>query len=131
MAGELIGEFPPAARVLVLELHAGRSERIGFGGLRHADVLEACSGGFRLLGKLLALVRRRTVTAAADAKRACPLRIRETEMQRRKSTHGKADDVGLVDLKAIEHGADVVPGAGLAVAVNALRHIGGRKAAGV
>src|SRR5207247_1462623 len=38
---ELIGELTPAARVLVLELHARRPERIALGGLCHAFLLAA------------------------------------------------------------------------------------------
>ena len=52
-------------------------------------------------------------------------------MQRRESAHGQADDVGLVDLEAVEDGADIVAGARLGVSIHALRHVGGRKSAGV
>ena len=55
----------------------------------------------------------------------------ESEMQRRESAHGQADDMGLVDLQAVEHGADVVAGARLGIAIDALRHVGRRKAAGI
>ncbi len=129
MLGKLVGEFPPAARILVLELHAGRSECVGFGGFRHADVLEAHRSGFRLFGELFALVGRCAVAAAADRERARPIRISEAEMQRGKSAHGQANDVSLVDAEAIEHRANVVAGAGLGVAFDALRDVGGRKAA--
>src|SRR5712691_5172562 len=69
--------------------------------------------------------------AAADRKRARPIRISEAEMQRGKSAHGQADDVSLADVEAIQHGANVVARAGLGVALDALRYVGGRKAAGV
>src|SRR6476469_543395 len=44
ISSELIGELLPAARVLVLELHARWRERIGHGRLAHADLFEAAGG---------------------------------------------------------------------------------------
>ena len=52
MLRELIGEFAPAARVLVLELHARRPERVTFGGLGHAQLFEILGGGLGFFGEL-------------------------------------------------------------------------------
>ena len=47
----------------------------------------------------------------------------------REAAHGQADDVRLVDLQGIEHGADVVAGARLRIALDLGGHVGGRIAA--
>src|ERR1051326_4712453 len=108
MLRELIGEFPPAARILVLVLHPRRAERIALGGLLHAELLDALGGSLGLLGELLARLGRRAVAAAPDHDRARALRIDEAEMQAGESAHRQADDVRPVDFQRIEHGTDVV-----------------------
>jgi len=64
MLGKLRGEFPPAARVFVLKLDAGRAERVGFGCLRHGLLLELVCRRRRFGRKLHALVGCRAVPAA-------------------------------------------------------------------
>ncbi len=52
-------------------------------------------------------------------------------MQGGEPAHRDADDMRLVDLERVEHGADVVPGAVLRIARRVFRHVRGRVAAGV
>ncbi len=52
-------------------------------------------------------------------------------MQRGKTANRQADDMRLGDRERIQHGADVVAGAILRIALGILRHIGWRVAAGV
>ena len=42
MLFELVGKFAPAARILVLELHSRRPERVTFSGLGHAEFFRLC-----------------------------------------------------------------------------------------
>ena len=107
MLGKLPGELAPAARVFVLELHARRSERVGFCRLGHPR-LESPRRCFGFLCELGPLLRRSPIAAACDHQRTRPLRIREAEMQRRKAAHGKADDMCLVETQRVEHGAYVI-----------------------
>ena len=102
ISSELVGEFLPAARVLVLELHARRRERVAHRRLAHADLLEAPGGGLGFLRELRTLVGGCAIAAAADDQRQCALRIGEAEVQRRKSAHRQTDDVGLVDLQSVQ-----------------------------
>src|SRR6266567_4380646 len=131
MLGELISELPPAARVLVLELHARRPERIAHSSLRHADFLEAPRGGLGLGGELRPLVGRRPVAATSDYQRTSAIGIGEAEMQRRKTAHGQADHMRLVDLERIDDRLDVITCALLRVSFAVVRHVGGRIAAGI
>ena len=87
MLGELLGEFVPAARVLVLELDPRRPERIGLDRLRHALLEFPCGRlGFRC--ELLALIGRGTVAATRHHQRARALWIGEAEVERRETAHG-------------------------------------------
>src|SRR3981189_2951844 len=108
MPGELINEFAPATRVLVLVLDACRSERIAHGGWRRADLLKSARGGLGLCGELRLLVGRGTVAATGHHKRASAVRIGKAEMQRSKTTHGQAHDMRLVDAESIHDRPDVV-----------------------
>src|SRR5262249_10887096 len=114
---ELVDEFLPAAWILVLELHARRSERIGFGRLFHAGLLELSRRGLGFFGELLPLIRHRAVAAARHHQRTRALRVDEAEVQRREAAHGQADDMGLVDSQRVEHGTDVVARAVLRIAL--------------
>src|SRR5207302_2183684 len=92
MLGELLREFRPAARILVLELHARRAEGVfarRFGPVR----LERGGGRFALGTELVLLVRLGAVAAAGDDERARALRVRNAYMQRREAAHREADDV--------------------------------------
>ena len=71
------------------------------------------------------------VAASGDDQRASALGIGEAEMDGGEAAHRQADDVGLVDLERVEHGADVVAGARLRVLRDVVRHVGGRIAARV
>ena len=53
----------------------------------------------------------------------------EAKMQGGKAAHGKADDMGLIDLQMIQHRSDIIRGAGLRVFRHVLRHVGWRVAA--
>ena len=129
MLRELVGEFAPTARVLVLQLHPRRPQRIGFGRLGHVLLLEPSGAGLRLRGELRPRARARAIAAAGDDERAGALGIGEAEMGGREAAHGQADDVRLVDLQGIEHGADVVAGTRLGIALDLGGHVGGRIAA--
>ena len=52
-------------------------------------------------------------------------------MERGKAAHRDADDMRLGNAEPVEHGADVVAGAILRIALRVLRHIRGRITAGV
>src|SRR2546422_4791876 len=67
--GELFDEFLPAARVFVLELHAGWPERIGLGCLWHAGLFELPCRRLRFLCELLPLVGRGPIAAARHDQR--------------------------------------------------------------
>jgi hypothetical protein len=123
MLGELVDEFFPAAGILVLELHARRSERIGLGGLRHAGPLELACRSLRFLCELLTLVRRGPVAAARHDQRTRALRVGEAEVERREAAHGQPDNVGAVDLERIEHGTNVVARAVLRITLPIRRHV--------
>ena len=92
---------------------------------------EILGGGFRLLGKLAALVGRRAIAAAGHHQRAGALGVGKAEMQRGEAAHRQADDVRLVDLERVEHRADVVACALLRIALAVLGHVGWRIAARV
>ncbi len=62
---------------------------------------------------------------------ASALGIAEPEMQAGEAAHGEADDVRLVDLERIEHGADVVARPVLRIEFDLARHVRGRIAAGI
>src|SRR5665213_313465 len=94
---ELLDHFAPATRVLVLMLHAGRTDAVIFNGFP-AEGFKHFSGSLRFFGKLLAFIRGGAVTAAADHQRPRPVRVGEAEMQRRKTAHRQADDMGFFDL---------------------------------
>ena len=74
MFGKLIREFAPAARVLVLVLHARRAECITFGGPFHRQFFKALGRSFSFLSEFCALPRCRAVAAAGDDDRARPIR---------------------------------------------------------
>ncbi len=119
-------EFAQAARVLVLELHPGRAVGIGFGGLRHAELLEARRARLGFRGELGPHRGLGAVAASGDDQREGALGIGEAEMQGGEAAHRQADDMGLVDLEGIEHGADVVAGARLRI----LRDVSGTSEGG-
>ena len=52
-------------------------------------------------------------------------------MQRGKAAHRQADEVRGLDRQGVEHGADVVAGAVLRIALHVVGHVGGRIAARV
>src|SRR6266508_1819455 len=75
MLGELVGDFLPAARVLVLELHARGTDRVALACLGHAKCLEFLGRSLGFLNELLPLARRGAISAARDHERAYPVRI--------------------------------------------------------
>src|ERR1700720_3834517 len=111
MLGELIGEFSPSARIFILELDAGRTERITFGRFGHAALLKTFCCRLCLGSELRTLIGRCTIATAGYHQGSRPLRIGEAEVQCRKSAHGQANDVRLVNFKCIEYRADVITGA--------------------
>src|SRR5215510_16009714 len=131
MAGKLVGELLPAARILVLELNARRRRGVADRGLAHPHLLEPFCGGLGFLGELRPLVRRRAIAAAADDQRVRAIGVGEAEVQRGKPAHRKPDDVRTVELQCVENRLDVVAGAFLRIGVDAVRNIGGGKAASV
>src|ERR1700730_2594382 len=106
-------ELGVAARVLVFILNAGRPVGITFGKSRHAFAPYHAGDHIGFGPERLALVGFGAVTAAADAQRSRPLRMTQTEMQRRKPAHRKPYDMRLPLADVIEHGEDIVGGAGL------------------
>ena len=72
MLGELRGEFLPAARVLVLQLHAGRAERIARCNVGNTALLELLRNTFRLGTKAFFLPRLSAVAASRDHQRLGP-----------------------------------------------------------
>ena len=66
MPGEVRGEFVPAARVLVLELHPARALGIGLGGDAHPGALDQGDGLGGLVVELLALAGLGAIAAAGD-----------------------------------------------------------------
>ena len=129
MLGEIGGKFGPAARVLVLELHARRADAIGLRRDLHAGAFDQRRGLRGLVVKLLALAGLGAIAAAGDDQRQGALGIGKAEMQGRKPAHRDADDVRLADRQRVEHGADVVAGAVLRIARGVFGHIGRRVAA--
>ena len=123
---ELVGEFAPAARILVLELHARRPERVTFGGLRHALLLEILGGCLGFFGKLSALIGSSAIAAAGDHQRASAVRIGKAKMQSRKAAHRQSDDMRLVDFERVEHRTDVVTRPLLRVTLSVIGHVGWR-----
>jgi hypothetical protein len=79
----------------------------------------------------LAVARRRlgAVAAAGDHQRAGAVMVVHAEMHGGEAAHRQADDVRLVDLQRIHHGADVVARAVLRVLVDRVGHLGRRIAA--
>src|SRR5262249_22102655 len=123
MRRELIGEFLPAALILVLKLNASRPERVTFGSFRHTLLLELFGRGFGFGRKLRAFVRRSAIAAASDYQRPRPIWISEAEVQGRKSTHGKADDMRLIDVEGVEHHANIIAGPLLRIESSIFRNI--------
>src|ERR1019366_6002403 len=99
MLFELVGKFAPAAPVLVLELHARRPERVTFGGLRHALLLEILGGSLGFFGELCAFIRGSAIAAACDHQRASAVRVDKAEMQSCEAAHRQSDDMRLVDFE--------------------------------
>src|SRR3954471_19516491 len=97
MLGELLREFSPAARILVLELHARRAERV-FRRRVEPVRLEGRCGGFAFGAELRARVGSAAIAAARDDERARALWVGDADMQGRKPAHRKADDVGGLEL---------------------------------
>src|SRR4029079_18537032 len=131
MLGELIGELAPAARILVLMLHAGRAQRIALGRLLHGQLFEPLGRGFRFLGEFRALARRRAIAAARHHDRAGSVAVSEAEMKRAEAARRQADNMSLVDLQSIEHRANVIARALLRIFFLVFRDVGGRIAARV
>src|ERR1700738_3812207 len=121
MFGKLVAKFLPAARVLVLELHARGSERIALSRAHHAGLLEFLRGRFGFLREYSALVGRGAIAAAGNPQRPRAFRIGKAEMQGCEAAHREPDNVSLVELEPIEHGEDVVARAILEIAL----HTGG------
>ncbi len=100
-------------------------------GLAHPLAFDQRDGLGGLVVELLALAGLGAIAAAGDDQRQRAVGIGKAEMQGRKPAHRDADDMRLVDLERVEHGADVVPGAVLRIARRVLRHVRGRIAARV
>src|SRR4051812_19455614 len=126
--GELAGELGPAARVLVLELHARRAE--GVLGRGFAPVAEEGSGRRFALGpELVFLLRLGAVAAAGDYQRARTVRVRNAEVQRGESAHREPDHVRALDAEMVEHRESVVARMSLRIALAVLRDVRGREPA--
>src|SRR5215471_16519274 len=123
MFGELINEFPPAARILVLELNARWSERISLGGRGHAQLRESPRSGLSLGGELCPLIRGGAVAATGHHQRASAIRIGEAKMQCGKSAHRKPHHMRAVDLQRINYRLDVVARAVLRVFFGIVRYL--------
>ncbi len=117
------GELLPPIRVLVLELHARRPERVSLSGFRHPLLFERPRCRFGLGDELRPSLRRRAITAARDHQRQSARRIRETKVKRRERPHRKTHNVSLVDLQRIEHGPNVVAGTLLRILGKILRYV--------
>ena len=131
MPGEARGEFAPAARILVLQLHPARAEGIAPARGFHPLAFDQDDGPCRLVAELLALAWLGAIAAAGDDQGQSTVGIGEAEMQRGEPAHRDADDMRLVDRQGIERGANVVPGAGLRISRGIFGYIGGRVAAGI
>ena len=116
-----------AARILVFILNAGRPIGVAFGKGWHAISPYDAGNRVGFGPEGLALVEFSAVTAAADAERSRPLRMPQAEMQRREAAHRQSDDMRLPLADVIEHGEDIVGGAGLRIGGDMLRHVGGGK----
>src|SRR3954453_11862784 len=125
---ELVAEFLPAARVLVLKLHARWPKRVSLGRLRHAGFLERARRGLGLVCELLAFFGSGPVAAARDYQGASALRIGKAKMERSEAAHRKPDNMRLVELESVEDGADVVARAVLRITLG-FRHVRRRIAA--
>jgi hypothetical protein len=119
------------ARILRLELHPLRAAAIGLDEACDAFALDQLRILLRRRLELLVLRRMRAVAAARHGNRGRAVAVRHPEVQRGKRAHGKADYVRALDAERVEHAADVVPGAGLRVALEVLGHVGRRVAARV
>ncbi len=131
MLGEMGGKLGPAARVLVLELHPARADRVGLRGGLHPGILDQCRGLGGLVVELLPLARLGAIAASGNDQRQRSVGIGQAKMQRGKTTHREADDMRLGDPECLQHGADIVAGAVLRIALGILRHVGWRVAPGV
>src|SRR5438132_11350567 len=131
MLREMCRKLGPATRVLVLELHPARTDRVGLGGNLHPGILDQCGGLGGLVVELLALARLSAIAASGDDQRQCPVGIAQAEMQRGKTAHRETDGMRLGDPERVQHGANVVAGAVLRIALGILRNVGWRVAPGV
>ena len=132
MPGQRRGELRPAARVLVLELHPGRADRVPLGHLRRALGLERGRGGLALGAERVlarsgwrAVARRRPPPRTAT-RSGC----RERQVQRGEAAHGQADHVRPADAQAVQHRDRVGDRALLGVGRRVGGHVRRRVAAG-
>jgi hypothetical protein len=128
MLAQLLRELGPAARVLVLELHARGAERVLLRCLRPVR-FERCGRRLALGSEFVLLVGFCAVAAAGDDERARALRIREPDVQRREAAHRQSDHMRAFDLEVIQHRDRVVARVVLRVALRVVRNVRGRKPA--
>src|SRR5713226_3315913 len=110
MGGEAIGEFLPTARVLVLELHAARAERIHLREFLGALLFEIIGNLQRDAAKILLEFLLAAIAGAGDRERQRALGCAQTNMHGAEAAHREPDDVRLVDLEPVEHGHGIVGG---------------------
>src|SRR5579872_6780262 len=107
MSGKHRLELGMTARILVLILHAGRPVGVALGKSLHAPGPDRACDRVSFGAKFFALVRFGAITTAADAQRQRTFGMPQPEMQRRKTAHREADDVGLALADVIEHRKNV------------------------
>ncbi len=122
-------ELREAARILVLELHPGRAVGVFLGKGFDAVLVQEGRDGGGLGAERFLLAFLRAIAAAGDDQRQGACGVAEAEMQRREAAHRQADHMRLADAQVVQHGGDVVRGAGLGVACRIVRDIGRRIAA--
>src|SRR5262249_461275 len=125
MTSKTVGEFLPAARILVLVLYARWTKRVAFRRPFHRQLFKAFRCRLCFLGKFGALRRCCPVTATRNHNRATALRIHKAEVKCRKSTHRETDNMSLVNIERIKHSANVVTRALLRIALAVAGHIRG------
>src|SRR5206468_500339 len=108
-----------------------RSLRVHLGRLHHAVFFEAARDDLGVLAELVALAGHAAVAGAGDNERERPVRMPQAEVERREAAHREAAHVGLLDLQAVEHAADVLGRALLRVRLHVVGHVRGRIAARV
>ncbi len=131
MFRERRAELLPSARILVLQLDACRTERIGLGGLGDVERFEAPRRSLGLLLELRTPIRRGPVAASGDHERSRKRAVIQTEVERGEATHRDSDNVSAGQAEAVEDRENVVARAILRIARWIRGNVGRRIAAGI